>query len=187
MELKGARAVPAPAEQLWRVLHDPETMRSCMPGCNSLEADGVNAYRLAITAKVGPISARFAGKMQLADLDAPRAYTLRFEGSGGAAGFVHGEARVTLTPDGSGTTTLSYVAKAQVGGKLAQIGSRLIDGAAQKLTDEFFAQLVAATTPKTEELRAPHAAEARPRRVMYLSLMAAIGAVLLAVYLASRR
>ena len=94
---------------------------------------------------------------------------------------------MTLTPDGSGTTTLSYVAKAQVGGKLAQIGSRLIDGAAQKLTDEFFAQLVAATTPKTEELRAPHAAEARPRRVMYLSLMAAIGAVLLAVYLASRR
>jgi carbon monoxide dehydrogenase subunit G len=128
-----------------------------MPGCETLEPDGADAYRVSLNAKVGPISARFAGKMRIADDVPTRTYTLWFEGAGGAAGFVNGEARVTLTPNGGGDTTLTYVAKAQVGGKLAQIGSRLIEGAAQKITDEFFAELVAATLPtlpQTEERRA---------------------------------
>lgn len=151
MNLTGTRSVPAPAERVWRVLHDPLILRSCMPGCDTLEADGVDAYRVTLTAKVGPISARFAGKMRIADIEPTRTYTLKFEGAGGAAGFVNGEARVTLTPGADGDTTLAYVAKAQVGGKLAQIGSRLIEGAAQKLTDDFFAELVAATLPQTQE------------------------------------
>jgi len=122
-----------------------------MPGCDTLEADGVDAYRVTLTAKVGPISARFAGKMRITDIEPTRTYTLLFEGAGGAAGFMNGEARVTLTPNADGVTTLAYVAKAQVGGKLAQIGSRLIEGAAQKITDDFFAELVAAMPPQTEE------------------------------------
>jgi carbon monoxide dehydrogenase subunit G len=151
MNLTGTRVVPAPVERVWRALHDPDTIRFCMPGCDALDPDGAGAYRVTVTAKVGPISARFTGRMRIADVDPLRAYTLRFDGAGGAAGFVNGEARVTLTSDADGGTTLTYVAKAQVGGKLAQIGSRLIDGAAQKLTDEFFTELVAATLPQTEE------------------------------------
>jgi carbon monoxide dehydrogenase subunit G len=123
-------------------------LKSCIPGCDSIEPDGQNAYRMQLAARVGPVSARFSGKMRMADIDAAeRAYTLRFEGTGGPAGFVNGEAHVTLTQAPDGTTTLAYVAKAQVGGKLAQVGSRLIDGAAHKMTDEFFAHFVEACVP----------------------------------------
>lgn len=147
MEMTGERAVPAPADHVWKALTDPETLKSCIPGCDSIEPDGENAYQMQMAARVGPVSARFSGKMRLADIDVDHGYTLRFEGTGGAAGFVNGEAHVTLTPGPGGTTTLSYVAKAQVGGKLAQVGSRLIDGAAHKMTDEFFSHFVEACTP----------------------------------------
>ena len=180
MNLTGTRSVPASADRVWSVLHDPRILRSCMPGCDTLEADGADAYRVSLTAKVGPISARFAGKMRIAD-DAPtRTYTLWFEGAGGAAGFVNGEARVTLTPNADGDTTLAYVAKAQVGGKLAQIGSRLIEGAAQKLTDDFFAELVAATVPQTEERSAVAPTKSWVRPLAY-----AVAAVVIVVALAA--
>lgn len=183
MNLTGTRVVPAPAEKVWRALHDPDTMRFCMPGCDALDPDGADAYRVTVTAKVGPISARFAGKMRIADVDPPRAYTLRFEGAGGAAGFVNGEARVTLTSDADGGTTLTYVAKAQVGGKLAQIGSRLIDGAAQKLTDDFFTELVAATLPQTEERVAVAPTARWPRKLAYVAAAVIVVALLAALYL----
>jgi len=154
-----------------------------MPGCDTLEADGADAYRVSLTAKVGPISARFAGKMRIAD-DAPtRTYTLWFEGAGGAAGFVNGEARVTLTPNPDGATTLAYVAKAQVGGKLAQIGSRLIEGAAQKLTDDFFAELVAATIPQTEERSVVVPTKSWVRPLAFIAAAAVILVVALAAVL----
>jgi carbon monoxide dehydrogenase subunit G len=147
MEFIGAQDVPAPQERVWNALNDPDILRVCIPGCESIDADGENVYRIALAAKVGPVSARFAGKMRMEDIDAPRACTLRFEGNGGVAGFVNGEARVSLSPAADESTTLSYVAKAHVGGKLAQVGSRLVDGAARKQTEEFFARFVEAVRP----------------------------------------
>jgi uncharacterized protein len=147
MEMSGVRTVPAPVERVWHALNDTETLKGCIPGCESIEPDGENAYRMVMAAKVGPVSARFTGKMRLTDIDAPHSYTLHFEGSGGVAGFVNGKARVTLTSDGAGATTLTYATTAQVGGKLAQVGSRLIDGAAQKLTDDSFTRFVAIVSP----------------------------------------
>ncbi|WP_321841028.1 CoxG family protein [Paraburkholderia bannensis] len=138
MELTESHTLPVPQERAWEALNDTAILKVCIPGCESIEADGENTYAVALTAAVGPVKARFKGRMQLADIDAPRSYTIQFEGQGGAAGFGKGDARVTLEPAGENATTLSYTASAQVGGKLAQIGSRLVDGAARKIAAEFF-------------------------------------------------
>lgn len=184
MEMTGVHVVPATTEAVWHALHDPETLKCCIPGCASIEPDGENAYRMALTANVGPVSARFAGKVKIADGEAPRAYTIRFEGTGGPAGFVNGEASVILTPGEAGSTTLSYAARAQVGGKLAQIGSRLIDGAAHKLTDEFFTRFVETMRPAVE---APALAPARAqRRIPYVAIAVIVVAATV-VYLLVRR
>jgi uncharacterized protein len=147
MELSNTRIVPAPPPVVWAALNDPTILKTCLPGCESLERSGDNAYEVVMAARVGPVSARFNGRMTMSDIDPPTAYTLQFEGQGGAAGFVRGEARVTLAPEGEQHTSMTYRAKAQVGGKLAQIGSRLVDGAAAKLTDDFFARFVARLEP----------------------------------------
>lgn len=182
MEMTGEHAVPAPADDVWKALTNPEMLKSCIPGCDSIEPDGENSYRMEMAARVGPVSARFSGKMRLAEIEAARAYKLRFEGTGGVAGFVNGEADVTLTPAPDGTTTLTYVAKAQVGGKLAQVGSRLIDGAAHKMTDEFFAHFVEACAPP-----AP-AALPEPVRRRHWTLYAVIAVTLIGLlYLVIRR
>jgi hypothetical protein len=180
MEMTGEHAVPAPADHVWKALTDPEMLKSCIPGCDSIEPDGEHCYRMAMAAHVGPVSARFSGRMRMADIEVARAYTLRFEGTGGMAGFVNGEARVTLTPGASGMTTLTYVAKAQVGGKLAQVGSRLIDGAAQKLTDDFFARFVEVFGEP-----APAPKPARDRRLIVYAVL--IVATLAVLYFAARR
>ncbi len=138
MELTESHTLPVPQERAWEALNDTAILKVCIPGCESIEADGENTYAVALTAAVGPVKARFKGRMQLADIDAPRSYTIQFEGQGGAAGFGKGDARVTLEPAGENATTLHYTASAQVGGKLAQIGSRLVDGAARKIAAEFF-------------------------------------------------
>jgi carbon monoxide dehydrogenase subunit G len=139
MEMNGSRTVPADIETTWRALNDPEVLKACIAGCESVERVSDNEYRLAMTARVGPVSARFTGRIVLADIVAPTSYTLSFEGQGGAAGFAKGEARVALADNNPGTR-IDYQAKAQVGGKLAQIGSRLVDGAAAKVADDFFAR-----------------------------------------------
>jgi uncharacterized protein len=139
MEMSGSRTVPADIETTWRALNDPEVLKACIAGCESVERVSDNEYRLTMTARVGPVSARFTGRIVLADIVAPTSYTLSFEGQGGAAGFAKGEARVTLADNNPGTR-IDYQAKAQVGGKLAQIGSRLVDGAAAKVADDFFAR-----------------------------------------------
>lgn len=139
MEMKGSRIVPADVETAWRALNDPEVLRACIPGCESIDRVSDTEYRVAMTARVGPVSARFNGRLQLADIVPPQSYTLRFEGQGGAAGFANGTARVGLAPDEAGTR-VDYAVNAQVGGKLAQIGSRLVDGAAAKIADDFFAR-----------------------------------------------
>jgi uncharacterized protein len=141
MDMKGSRLVPTDVDTTWRALNDPEILRVCIPGCESIDRVSDTEYRLAMTARVGPVSAKFSGRLLLADLVAPQSYTLRFEGQGGAAGFANGTARVALAPVESGTR-IDYAVNAQVGGKLAQIGSRLIDGAAAKLAGDFFARFV---------------------------------------------
>jgi carbon monoxide dehydrogenase subunit G len=159
MEMTSTRVVPAPVDAVWAALNNPEMLKDCIPGCEAITRDGDNAYRIVLAARVGHVAAKFNGRMQLADAEPARGYTLTFDGQGGAAGFARGEAKVSLAPAGDGTTTdLSYTVKAQVGGKIAQLGSRLIDGAAQKLADDFFsrfsdaiaAQVLASPAPIVE-------------------------------------
>ncbi|MDR5744416.1 carbon monoxide dehydrogenase subunit G [Caballeronia sp. LZ029] len=139
MELTETHTLPVPQARAWEALNDTSILKACIPGCDSIDADGENAYNVAMTAAVGPVKARFKGRMELTNIDAPRTYTIVFEGQGGAAGFSKGSATVNLEPgDEADTTKLSYSANAQVGGKLAQIGSRLVDGAARKIAGEFF-------------------------------------------------
>jgi carbon monoxide dehydrogenase subunit G len=137
MEMSGSQFLPAPQQKIWSALNDPETLKACITGCERIDRLSDNEYQLAIAVKVGPVSARFKGKMSLADLIPPESYSLTFEGQGGAAGFAKGIATVSLAPASTGTN-LSYTVKAHVGGKLAQIGSRLIDSAAKKIAEDFF-------------------------------------------------
>ena len=137
MEMTGEQLVPLSQAETWKALNDPAVLKDCIPGCESIERTGDNEYEVVLTAKVGPVSAKFKGKMTVTDADPPRAYTLTFEGQGGVAGFAKGEATVNLAPEGN-STRLSYAAKASVGGKLAQVGARLIDGVAKQLAGKFF-------------------------------------------------
>jgi len=157
MEITQTRIVPALPERVWDALNDPDVLKACVPGCELLERTGENAFRSTMAATIGPVSARFNGNLTLADVVPPSSYTLKFDGQGGAAGFANGEARVSLAPAPEGATALTYVVKAQVGGKLAQIGSRLVDGAAAKLADDFFARFSerVAPTPAEAEVAVP--------------------------------
>ena len=149
MELSSTRIIAAPRDRVWQALNDPETLKASVPGCESLERVDDDTFKATVAAKVGPVSAKFSGKLQLLDIDPPNGYRLKFEGQGGGAGFANGEARVTLTDAPDDQTSLAYVVKATVGGKLAQIGNRLVDSAAKKLADDFFARFSA------EVVRAP--------------------------------
>jgi carbon monoxide dehydrogenase subunit G len=144
--LTESHTLPVSQQRTWEALNDTAILRASIPGCESIEADGENAYALSMSAAVGPVKARFKGRMVLTNIDAPHTYTIVFEGQGGVAGFGKGETRVTLEPEGAGATRLTYTATAQVGGKLAQIGSRLVDGAARKLAGEFFKRFTAQVT-----------------------------------------
>ena len=138
MELQGERTIPAPRERTWAALNDPQILKACITGCESLEREGENGLLALVAVRVGPVSARFKGKLQLSDVVPPVSYTIHFDGQGGVAGFGKGSADVKLSDAGPGRTTLAYVARAQVGGKLAQIGSRLVDAAAAKIAEDFF-------------------------------------------------
>ncbi len=138
MELQGERTIPAPRERTWTALNDPRILKACITGCESLEREGENGLLALVAVRVGPVSARFKGKLQLSDVVPPVSYTIHFDGQGGVAGFGKGSADVKLSDAGPGRTTLAYVARAQVGGKLAQIGSRLVDAAAAKIAEDFF-------------------------------------------------
>ena len=159
MELTESHTLPVPQWRAWEALNDTAILKACIPGCESIEADGENAYAVALVAAVGPVKARFKGRMQLSDVDAPNSYRIVFEGQGGAAGFGKGDAHVKLEPASDETTTLIYTANAQVGGKLAQIGSRLVDAAARKIAGEFFKRFGAQLSPGGAEEQ-PDAGEA---------------------------
>jgi carbon monoxide dehydrogenase subunit G len=188
MEMQSSRTVPAPVPTVWAALNDPAFLKDCIPGCETIEPDGVNAHRIAMAVRIGPVAAKFNGRMQLSDIDPPNGYTLSFEGQGGAAGFAKGAAKVGLAPDQNGAaTTMSYTVTAQVGGKIAQVGSRLVDGAAQKLADDFFARFsdkVAATAGAAEAAvpAAPATAGSTPW-VRYVAILILLAVV---VYLATR-
>lgn len=137
MEITGEQLIPRPQQPTWDAICDPAVLQVCIPGCESMEKISASEFHLTMGAKVGPVSARFKARITLANVDAPHAYTLIFEGQGGVAGFAKGQADVKLIPSGD-ATRLEYVAKATVGGKIAQVGSRLIDGVAKKLAENFF-------------------------------------------------
>ena len=138
MELKGSFDLAAPKQQVWDALNDPEVLKGCIPGCEEIDKTSDTSFSAKVTAKVGPVKAKFSGDVTLSDLDPPNAYKISGEGKGGAAGFAKGGANVFLKDNDSGGTTLEYAVTAQVGGKLAQIGSRLIDSTAKKMAREFF-------------------------------------------------
>ncbi len=137
MEMKGEQLVPAAQQVTWDALNDPQVLKACVPGCESIEPSGPDAYQVLMVARVGPVSAKFKGRLTLSDVKPPDSYAIAFEGQGGAAGFAKGGAQVRLSSEGS-ATRLAYDVKANVGGKLAQIGSRLVDAAAKKVADDFF-------------------------------------------------
>jgi carbon monoxide dehydrogenase subunit G len=137
MTMTGEVDLAAPREAVWAKLNDPEVLKACIPGCESLELIGDHEFQAVAVNKVGPVKARFKGKVRLTDLDPPNGYKISGEGDGGVAGFAKGGAEVKLTPKDSGTL-LTYTVEAQIGGKLAQLGQRLINGAAKKMADEFF-------------------------------------------------
>jgi carbon monoxide dehydrogenase subunit G len=143
MTMSGEQQLAASREAVWAALNNPEVLKACIPGCETLDVTGENEFQAVATNKIGPVKARFKGKVRLTDLDPPNGYKISGEGDGGIAGFAKGGATVTLT-DKDGGTLLTYNVEAQIGGKLAQLGQRLVNGAAKKLADDFFAKFAAA-------------------------------------------
>jgi hypothetical protein len=145
MDMTGEVRLAAPRETVWLALNDPEILKQSIPGCEEIQKLSDTEMTARVSARVGPVSAKFAGKVLLSELDPPNGYTISGEGQGGVAGFAKGGAQVSLKDDGAGTM-LSYKVQAQVGGKLAQIGSRLIDATARKMADDFFTRFAAAVS-----------------------------------------
>ncbi len=157
MDMSGSHRIEASREAVWAALNDPDILKQCIPGCEEVVRQSDTEMTAKVVAKVGPVSAKFSGKVTLSDLDPPNGYTITGEGSGGAAGFGKGGATVALSDDG-GATLLTYTAKAQVGGKLAQIGSRLVDATARKMADEFFTRFTRIVGPAPAEAASEEAA-----------------------------
>jgi carbon monoxide dehydrogenase subunit G len=187
MEMSGEYRIEASRDAVWAALNDPEVLKQAIPGCQEIEQISETELAAKVTARVGPVSAKFTGKVTLSDLDPPNGYTISGEGKGGPAGFARGGAKVRLEADGA-ATILHYQVTAHVGGKLAQIGSRLIDATAKKMAGDFFAkfgEVVGGPAPEdadtpaaaTAETEAPPAAGVRPL-FWVLGLIAAVVALL---------
>ena len=155
MEMTGEQLIHASQADTWTALNDPEMLKACVPGCESIERASDTGFVVQMTARVGPVSAKFKGKLNLSNIKPPHSYSIAFEGQGGVAGFARGGADVSLAPEGN-ATRLGYKVKANVGGKLAQIGSRLVDAAASKVANDFFA----AFNEKVAALHGGHGAQA---------------------------
>lgn len=140
MQMQGQRELPVSQALAWKALNDPAVLKICIPGCDSIEATEAGPFKVSMAIRIGPVSARFQGLISLLDVRAPEAYTLQFEGQGGTAGFGKGRSQVVLEPLPQGCL-LRYTVDAQMGGKIAQLGQRLIDGAANKLAEDFFKRL----------------------------------------------
>ncbi|MEZ5831340.1 MAG: carbon monoxide dehydrogenase subunit G [Dongiaceae bacterium] len=191
MELTGQERIAAPRTQVWQALNDPEILKACIPGCESIEMISPTEMKARVALKVGPIKASFAGQVTLSEIDPPNGYTISGEGSGGSVGGAKGSAQVRLTEDGGGSV-LSYRVSSQVTGKIAQLGARLVDSAAQKLAGDFFGkfrEVVSAPVPaQTEMATAGHPAPVAAGPTMpaqgspwpwFLAGAVAIGAILI--------
>ena len=164
MDMHGQRVLHVTQAQAWDALNDPEILKSCLPGCDKFELTQDNVYSIGMGIKIGPVSAKFAGKVTLSDIQAPNSYTLHFEAQGGVAGFGKGESKVSLHPHDDGCE-LHYTVHSTVGGKLAQLGQRLIDGAAKSIAEDFFKRFdeaLQAKYPRTEAASAAAVAEVKP-------------------------
>ena len=159
--MTGETTLPADRPKVWALLNDPEVLKSCIPGCESLEKSGDNGFAAVVKTKIGPVSATFRGKVELSDIVPLTGYTIKGEGEGGVAGFAKGGAKVSLA-DAPGGTLLSYDVEAHVGGKIAQLGARLIDGVAKNMADKFFASFAAIASASAS---AAGAAEAAPQPI----------------------
>lgn len=146
MDMTGEHRIAAPRDEVWRALNDADVLRECIPGCTELEKSSDTQLSAIVVQKIGPVKAKFAGEVELTNINAPKSYTIRGEGTGGVAGFAKGGADVTLTED-AGETILTYTVHATVGGKLARLGSRLIDSTARKLAAQFFENFQAQLNP----------------------------------------
>jgi hypothetical protein len=153
MEMHGEFRIPAPRAEVWEKLNDPQTLKQCIPGCETVEKVSDTEFTAKVVARVGPVKASFAGKVTMTDLDPPSSYTITGEGTGGVAGFAKGSAKVSLDDLGA-ETVLRYGVQAQVGGKLAQIGSRLIDATSRKMADDFFNRFLNSMSPAAADTTA---------------------------------
>lgn len=163
MQMTDSQRIEAPRQKVWEALNDPEVLKASIPGCEELTKNSDTELEAKVKLKVGPVKATFGGKVTLNDLDPPKGYTIEGEGSGGVAGFARGGAKVRLEEDGPDATILSYEVDAKIGGKLAQLGSRLIDSTAKRLAGEFFTnfgELVAPSAPDAAEAEETEAADA---------------------------
>ncbi len=151
MQMNESQMVPASQDKVWAALNDPTVLARCIPGCEKMELTGPNEMTATVVVKVGPVKASFSGKVTLTDIEAPNSYRIVGEGSGGVAGFAKGGAAVKLTAEGPDSTRLDYTVDAQIGGKLAQLGGRLIDATAKKLAGEFFEKFAAELSPPAPE------------------------------------
>lgn len=175
MEIIGTQTIPAPREVVWTALNDPEVLKQCLPGCESVVLTSPGEFQVVVVTSIGPLRARFNGRLCITEADAPQSCIMVFEGQGGAVGFAKGSSSVILRETSDGTE-LSYSAKAQIGGKLAQVGSRLIDSVAKKMSDDFFkafrkqlaqdtdsgAAATASATPTRASTPVPEAASRKP-------------------------
>lgn len=155
MEMSGERHIAAPRELVWQALNDPEALKAAIPGCESIEKTSDTDLTAKLAIKIGPMAAKFSAKVKLENLNPPASYTISGEGNGGAMGFAKGGADVALEEVGPSETILRYSVKAQVGGKMAQLGARLIDSTAKQMADQFFDRFAAALAPKTADAPAP--------------------------------
>ena len=197
MEIKGEYKIAAPREKVFAALNDPAVLQACIPGCESLEKTSDTEMKAKVRLRIGPVSATFTGKVTLSDIDPPNGYKISGEGQGGVAGFAKGGAVVNLRDD-AGATVLDYNVDAQVGGKIAQVGARLIDGTARKLADEFFGKFAAtiggppaaalAGAPSATEMpsAAPPPPAAAQRGYKHWLIIGIGAAVLILIFLASR-
>ncbi len=184
MDMAGERLIAAPQNTVWSALNDPEILKACIPGCESLEATSDSEMTAIAAVKLGPISAKFSGRVKLSDIDPPNGYTLSGEGKGGPAGFAKGAAKVRLTSAPEGTL-LTYTVEAQVGGKIAQLGARLIDATAKSMADQFFTKFVdqvQALVPRNATASVPRdaAVDTKPNQTPWV-LVAVAAAALVAV------
>lgn len=159
MDMSGERRIQAPRQRVWDALNDPEMLKAAIPGCESVTRTAEDAFEAKVAIKIGPMAAKFGGKVKLENINAPVSYTITGEGNGGAMGFAKGGADVALDEVGPDETLLKYTVKAQVGGKMAQLGARLIDSTAKQMSDQFFDRFAAAVAPPPP-VEAPVAAEA---------------------------